>query len=225
MAKNEDDALETVSKSVKNIVDISTILRTVYSTVAKKIRPDYRACAKDFRLLTKELTGYARNLQEFTTTFYYYSFHKQLDENIKSLMKLFERFGSKEPREWASHIKFRCGEIDYIYREKCESWIKNYYGSHVSKKKQSMAKSQLKKLTKIDAELVDVLTNNVIDPIKQFVERTDKALRENPPNIVKAESAHRKLRKTMKPVVDKIDDLNTKLEDAAINFERVARTK
>ncbi len=68
------------------------------------------------------------------------------------------KFRSRDPWDWISQIKFRCSEIDHLYRTYCNSWISNIYGKHVAAQKQAEAETALQELTSSDLSIVDGLT-------------------------------------------------------------------
>lgn len=215
-------SLEKIAKTAKALQEIAEALTMAYAIVGRRIRPEYKECAKNFLKISEDVTGFTRNLMEFLAPYYYLSFYKDDGDMRKELQKQFIVFRSRKPRDWISRVKFRCGEIDGYYSSFCKAWVKNSYGEHVAKKKQKAAELLLEELTTIDAALIETLTEQVMHPLEQFIKAADVGLR-GADGLTSARSAHDVFRSQITPVFDAVEDALTHLNKAAETFGHLAR--
>jgi hypothetical protein len=214
--------IETVSKTAKALEEIAQVLTRFYAHAGRWVRPEYNDCARSFLKISEDVTGFARNLMEFLAPYYYLSFYKDSENVRDELKKQFVAFRSRSPRQWISQIKFSCGEIDSSYSHYCEAWIKNSYGEHVEEQKRETAELLLQRLTTMDAAIVDALTAQVMDPLEKFVTKADIGLRENG-GLDSVRLAHDEFRSQVGPVFKMIENALTHLNNAAKDFDHLAK--
>jgi hypothetical protein len=219
----EEDEIGAVTKAARNLREIASIMAEAYSALAAKVRPDYEGAAGQFQIIAQDLGGYARNLGEFLAPYYYFSFAKPEQQLRGDFQRLAERFQSKQPRQWISDIKFKCGEIDSVYDHRCKSWLKNRYGEHVAAAKRDAAQDILKSLTAMDGYLIEALTDRIMEPLKEFIAEADAAFRTKKGGLGKAESAHDRFREKTKDVFGEVETTLSELDEAVRKFKRIAK--
>ncbi len=58
-------SFEKIAKTAKEFQEIAEALTKAYALVGKRVRPEYKKCAKILLKMSEDVTGFTRNLMEF----------------------------------------------------------------------------------------------------------------------------------------------------------------
>jgi len=217
------DPLKKISDTAKLLEQIGTLMVKLYTGGAKFVTPQYKQAATDFLSICADLRGYAGNVLEFIAPYRYFSFYKPDDVIRDEFKQLAVKYHSKKPGDWISRLKFRCSDIDTAYNRHCRSWIKNKYGEHVTKQKQDRADNLLRELTRIDAELVDAISKQIMQPLSEFIAAADDAHTKN--DVASLKAAYFVFRDRTKARFAEVESTLQELEAAAGSFQQLAQEK
>jgi hypothetical protein len=217
------ESLKAVTAAIEVLTKVPKEVYSVLNKMPDYLRPNYPSAAKGFREIAKRLRESVQNVLKLL--------HRVVDlssdeVNLKELRAFLKKCRSASLENIASDVKFRCGEIDNIYsgttREWFQSFLKfrNRFAERIVKSKGAAADELVRQLTKIDAQLVDDLVKNILDPLRAYA-----VMIVDISDAKEQKRIHKKMQKHFRKTIDDLEESLRLLDDVVIEFGKLAHKK
>jgi hypothetical protein len=212
-------ALGNVGEAAKLIREIGKLLTDIWGQIDAKLRPDYEEAAKGFYKIAVLLRTSTWEIESLLRSFLYMPVdvleRYAIDDKISEIMR-------GDVSGVVSRIRFRCGDIDTIYKSECRQWrlkilgVKNPLVDEFAEKHKD-AEALMTELTQIDAVLITDLSENIVKPLAKFAETVKSA-----PDDETVVKEYKKLRPFLLENLAVLQDHLSKLDEAVRAFGKLA---
>jgi formate dehydrogenase maturation protein FdhE len=213
------ELLKNLKAGVGALGTAADLLKTTVKTI-QNAKPNYPKAAENFRQISVILEQYTDNVLKFLRPYRAFTFTGP--ESVAAYAPLLAAIADEKLAKIAYDFHFNCRRIEGLYKEECRDWLQALVAKHIEPEKAEAADKALEKLSRYDAELVKVVTDQVLKPLKVHADEVNNwAVKGVFP---KAQSVQAMYVKQTEPLFTILQHNLDQLKKEVVAFEALARS-
>jgi hypothetical protein len=180
-------------------------------------QPQYRNAARSLYQICQMLLEANENMARWLYRFLYFDFEQE--DAGRKFTELVGQYKTMKTGPELSQLKFRCGDIGYIYYEEIESKLGRWF---TRQRRLQEAETIFAELSNADAAMVDFISDEVIEQLDAFVSEVERHIQAKDMNA--AEESRLRYKAESREVTERLEKFSGELADLVIHFANIART-
>ena len=177
--------------------------------------PEYKKASADLHKVTRMLLESNENLARWMNDFLYFDFSRQ--DRRTAFLDLVKRYRTMKQGPEFRALKFRCGDIERIYRDSIGSKLAKWLTDPV---KLAEAHNAFGALGSADGDMVAFVFDEVVRELDTVADAMEAAVEAN--DYDRAESVRLQAKASMKELTEKLAAYGGALSEIAVTFADAA---